>query len=151
MQYVDVSGKRIKSTPVARGVVQVSVLELTLYSVYTCDLLNNIMYGSAHMYADDTQVLVHMPLDITIIKNTLINLMRTYQRLSNGLVRNGRKRMYILLVTRYLVEFIRATNLEIIIEDHVLSEHKIARNLGFFFDNRLTFKKYHVKKNVTAH
>lgn len=52
--------------------VKGSVLGPTLFSViHTYDLLENMKYGSAHIYADDTQVLVYTPLDVTHIINTV--------------------------------------------------------------------------------
>lgn len=117
VQCTDVSGKQVKSTPLAvsRGVVQGSVLGPTLYSVYTYDLLDNMRYGSAHMYADDTQVLVHTPLDVTHINNTVnlvnddLSAVDQWSR-ENGLVLNAQKCSFILLGTRHQVEFLRDAN-----------------------------------------
>lgn len=60
VQCTDMWKKQVRSTPIEvfQGVVQGSVLGPTMYFVYTNDLLENLRYGSAHKYADDTQVLV---------------------------------------------------------------------------------------------
>ncbi|KAI5638186.1 reverse transcriptase (RNA-dependent DNA polymerase) domain-containing protein [Phthorimaea operculella] len=154
VECTDISGRTIKSTalPVNRGVVQGSVLGPTLYSVYTCDLLSCLKYGSAHMYADDTQLIMHTALDRSSILQAVEHLNRDITSivewsLKNDLVLNAQKCSYILLGTKHQVETVQSVSPNIVVGSQKITEISPNRNLGLLFDNSLKFEQ-HVNSKI---
>ena len=56
LQYTVLNGQRSSLCSVSSGVPQGSVLGLTLFTLYTSNLVASIQSGSVYMYADDTTV-----------------------------------------------------------------------------------------------
>lgn len=132
---------------VTRGIVQGSILGPTLYSVYTRNLLAQIKSCKAHMYADDTQLIIHLDLQNSLFTQSIDCLNQDLATLvewsrQHGLHLNATKCTYIILGTSNQIATARGLRPVILVDGKPIDESTETRNLGLLVDTTLRFEKH---------
>ena len=128
-------------TSVQSGVPQGSILGPLLFTIFTSDFDNILQQCSYHMYADDLQIYLDIPLKDT--KMGISALSEDLNRISNwatknSLMINPKKNQAIMFSRTDL----NTDNLDIRINGTTIEWKDEVKNLGLFMDKKLTFNKH---------
>ena len=128
-------------TSVQSGVPQGSILGPLLFTIFTSDFDNILQQCSYHMYADDLQIYLDIPLKDT--KMGISALSEDLNRISNWATKNSLminpKKTQAIMFSR---TDLNTDNLDIRINGTTIEWKDEVKNLGLFMDKKLTFNKH---------
>ena len=130
---------------VNRGVPQGSILGPILFILYTADMVKHIQHSRYHMYADDTQIYVHV--DPNDIKTALKNLHSDLDNIARWSIRNALhlnpiKSKYMILGSKKQIGTVLSLGPHVSILGSEVAYVTQARNLGIEMDSRLRFEDH---------
>ena len=144
-QCVHIFDKVSQKRDLQYGVPQGSVLGPILFSLYTRSISDVIRkHGiSFHQYADDTQL--YLSFDKCDISNAFVKMEHCISDLCtwmdfHKLKLNTKKTEFIVFRSKFLLSDIEIPNLSV--GGNQIHESNYVRNLGVFFDSRMSFDKH---------
>ena len=138
---------------ISNGVPQGSILGPSLYNLYAADLLHLMTSSLKCSYADDTSLLYSFfPDNLDAAFNTVntdLAMISNWSR-DNGLILNSNKSVYMIIDPTNRLSSYDLTDLTIDIDNQPLTRVTEYKNLGLWFDEKLTFEKHVNVKSQAA-
>ncbi|KAF2900646.1 hypothetical protein ILUMI_05539 [Ignelater luminosus] len=134
---------------VQSGVPQGSILEPTLYAVYTSCFSDYIQQSKVHFYADDTQLYFSFKPENAQLASVLINedLHKLFSMSQDHCLKINSSKSYIMVFGNRNFRSALASQINASIGGNNIQYVDAARNLGLYLDDSLCFKT-HVSKAI---
>lgn len=128
-----------------RGIPQGSILGPLLFVIYSSDVVHHIQHCHYHIYADDLQVYIKVPL--TEVDARVVCLNEDLDRISrwadiNCLVLNPTKSKFMVLGSKQQIDSLVLANPRVEILGKEIERVTEARNLGVLMDGELRFEQH---------
>ena len=142
-QFIKINNEKSTYRQLNCGVPQGSVLGPDLFTLYTAPLAEVFHSHDLffHMYADDTQILLACP--PSYISNGITKLEKCLAdvhmwMVENLLKLNPTKTEFIVFGSSHMLQKINVSDIELRIDNTVISPSDSVRNLGVLFDSQMT-------------
>jgi hypothetical protein len=140
-QFVQISNTKSKTKIIKCGVPQGSILGPTLFLIYINDIQNSIIYGKAHLFADDTCI-TYNNININNMNNEIqsdINNLSDWLKV-NKLVINVKKSNIIYFCSKNRND--SSINSCILMNGEVIQSVNCCKYLGIILDKNLSWKEH---------